>query len=108
MASGSEDNTVRLWNIETETPKHTCQGHSNWVLCIAWSPDGRMLASGGRDEKVTLINASSGEVVREFPHSDEVFACAISPDGTLLASGGSDYKVTIRDLRSGEVKAELA
>ena len=56
---GGPYSTVRLWNIDSESPKHTCKGHSNWVLCIAWSPDGRVIASGSMVERcrLTLSNA---------------------------------------------------
>ncbi|OVA19203.1 G-protein [Macleaya cordata] len=48
LASGSGDATVRLWDLNTQTPLHTCTGHKSWVLCIAWSPDGKHLVSGSR------------------------------------------------------------
>lgn len=38
LASGSGDQTVRFWDIYTQTPKMTCKAHKHWVQCIAWSP----------------------------------------------------------------------
>jgi len=42
--------------MTTQTPEATFTGHTNWVLVIAWSPDGKKLASGGADNKVILWN----------------------------------------------------
>ena len=53
LASGSGDTTVRFWDLSTETPDHVCKGHKHWILCLAWSPDGRKLASGCRNGHVT-------------------------------------------------------
>jgi len=50
------DTTLRLWDMTTQTPEATFTGHTNWVLVIAWSPDGKKLASGGADNKVILWN----------------------------------------------------
>jgi len=45
LATGSGDNTARVWDTETGTPKHTLKGHSGWVLGVNWSPDGELLAT---------------------------------------------------------------
>ncbi len=52
LASGSGDKTVRFWDVFTETPLHTCEAHTHWVLCIAWSPDCKKLASGCKNGQV--------------------------------------------------------
>lgn len=55
LASGSGDTTVRFWDVFTETPLHTCKAHKHWILCIAWSPDGKKLASGCKSGQVQLL-----------------------------------------------------
>jgi WD40 repeat protein len=46
LASGSEDNTVKLWSVESQKEVTTLQGHDNIVFSVAFSPDGKYLASG--------------------------------------------------------------
>lgn len=55
LASGSGDKTVRLWDLTTELPFKTCEGHSNWVLCISFSPNGKKLASACKSGEVDAL-----------------------------------------------------
>ncbi|CAO3635096.1 unnamed protein product [Cunninghamella echinulata] len=61
LATGSGDTTVRIWDLNTETPQHTLKGHTGWVLSIAWSPDGKLVASGSMDNTVRLWDAKTGK-----------------------------------------------
>ena len=54
LASGSDDNTVRLWDVASGNPVHTLTGHTNWVDSVSFSPDGTTLASGSGDGTVLL------------------------------------------------------
>jgi WD40 repeat protein len=54
LASGSEDNTVILWDVETGKQIRTLEGHTGPVQSVAFSPDGRLLASGSGDGTVIL------------------------------------------------------
>ncbi len=60
LASGSGDTTVRIWDLMTETPLHTCSGHKNWVLFVSFSPDCKKIASGGMDHAIYIWDTESG------------------------------------------------
>jgi LPXTG-site transpeptidase (sortase) family protein len=71
---------------------------------VAFSPDGTLIASGGRDNAVRLWDTESGENTRIFEgHDDWVTRVVFSPDGALLASGARDDTVRLWDVETGAV-----
>ena len=103
LASGSRDNTTRLWDTDTGEHKLTLKGHRDGVTCLAFSPDGRTLASGSWDRTVRLWEAKTGEHKMTLDeHKDGVRALAFSPDDGTLASGGYDQVIRLWDADTGE------
>ena len=85
-----EDGDVILWDVSSRSQLAILQGHTSRVRSISFSPDGSLLASGGKDGDVIVWDVSSGSQVATLPHTSEVFSVSFSPDGLLLASGGGN------------------
>jgi WD40 repeat protein len=108
LASGSEDNTVQLWDVETGKQLTTLTGHSDYVLSVAFSPDGGKLASGSKDKTVRLWDVSTGTQLTTLKgHSSDVSSVAFSPDGKKLASGSDENTVRLWDISTGTQLATL-
>ncbi|MGB4267669.1 MAG: PDZ domain-containing protein, partial [Spirochaetota bacterium] len=96
LASGSLDNTVKLWNIIDKTCIATLKGHEKDVKSVAFSPDGKLLASGSRDKTIKLWNVAGKTCIATLAgHEEEVYSVAFSPDGKLLASGSADNTIKL-------------
>ena len=103
LASGSRDQTIKLWDVASGQAVRTLTGHTDKVTSVAFSPDGKLLASGSDDETVKLWDVASGQEVRTLMgHTDFVTSVAFSPDGNLLASGSWDKTVMVWDVGTGE------
>ncbi len=102
LASGSADDTVRLWNVATRMALATLSGHTDWVNCITFSPDGKTLASGSENNTIRLWDIETGtERAILHGHTRGVRCIAFSPDGKTLASGSVDNTIRLWDIETG-------
>jgi WD40 repeat protein len=94
-AGGMRPGEVILWDAATGTPIRTLLGHTNVVTALAFSPDGRQLASASPRHGVGVWEVASGRLLRVLP---EAWSVAFSPDGKWLATGNSKESVQVWDL----------
>ena len=79
---GGSNEIVRLWDAVTWELKRTLAGHTDTISSVAFSPDGRILASGGADTKVVLWDPATGEQKRKLTwHKLMVGHPPLNPDG---------------------------
>ena len=106
LASGSKDNTIRLWDNASDSKPIVLQKHTGWTNVLAFSPNGKMLASGSTDKTVQLWNTDTGEPMATFTgHLNGINALAFSPDGTTLASGSTDGTIQFWNVKTGDALA---
>jgi WD40 repeat protein len=115
LAFGSDDQTVRLWNLSSGQERR--YSHGAPIDCLAFSPDGTMVASGGKDETVKFWEVSWQADAAALRHPGPVTAVAFSPDGSLIATRSADtvtlWRVTEQraaaslKISTGKVRAGL-
>ncbi|HXO18392.1 MAG TPA: TIR domain-containing protein [Thermoanaerobaculia bacterium] len=104
LASGSHDNTVKLWETRSGKLLRTLKGHQGAVRSVAFDPQGRALASGSEDDTVKLWEVRSGKLLHTLEgHTDRVVSVAFDPQGGTLASGSLDGTVKFWEERSGKL-----
>jgi WD40 repeat protein len=101
--SGSDDNTLRLWDVATGQELRRCEGHTNGVTSVAFSPDGRQALSGSGDRTLRLWDVATGQELRRCEgHTNTVTSVAFSPDGRQALSGSSDDTLRLWDVATGQ------
>uniref|UniRef100_A0A7C3PKJ0 WD40 repeat domain-containing protein n=1 Tax=Oscillatoriales cyanobacterium SpSt-418 TaxID=2282169 RepID=A0A7C3PKJ0_9CYAN len=98
---------LQLWDVATGKKVHTFRlgTYSSLSTPVAFSPDGKILASGEANGKVGLWNPENGQKLRMLTgHHKPVTSIVFSKDGKLLASGGSDGSIRIWETHSGKVQ----
>ncbi len=126
IAIGKQSGMIQLWDVATRKKLSTLRGHvdlppqpldkpvhrmfkRNWVLAVAFSPDGTKLASGSTDTTVRLWDTTGDrDSMTLQKHTGPTNVLAFSPDGKMLASGSTDKTVQLWDTTTGEPLATLS
>ena len=102
---GHNDNKtpLLLWNTDSKE-SIPLDKHTGWVQALAFSSDGKKLASGSTDKMVLLWNTTTGELLKTFTgHTGGISALTFSPDNRTLASGSADGTVHFWNIETGDL-----
>ncbi|WP_456476614.1 WD40 repeat domain-containing protein, partial [Oceanithermus sp.] len=101
VVSGSDDNTLRVWDLERGEAVQVLEGHRGSVLSLAVLPDGRVV-SGSDDNTLRVWDLERGEAVQVLEgHENWVLSLAVLPDGRVV-SGSRDNTLRVWDLERGK------
>jgi WD40 repeat protein len=102
-AEKRKDFTIRLWDTATGRELHVLSKHGASVQALAFSPDGKVLASGDPDGRLCLWDAATGKELRQLKRDAKgVQSVFFSPDGKLLISGGNDGAIQLWESATGK------
>jgi WD40 repeat protein len=102
LASGSWDNTVKLWNVETGQQIKSLDDHADLVSSVAFSPDGKTLASGSWDNTVKLWSVETGQLIKTLKSNIDSITVTFLPDGKTLASISLSSTITLWNIETGQ------
>jgi WD40 repeat protein len=97
--SGSDDKTLRFWEVATGQCVRTFEEHTSWVNSVCLSADGRWALSGSTDKTLRLWEVATGRCVRTFEgHTQPVTSVCLSADARWALSGSWDKTLRLWEL----------
>jgi hypothetical protein len=97
-----------VWDARTGSPQLELKGHTDGVVSVAFSPDGRRIVTGSCDQTAKVWDARTGSPQLKLEgHTGLVRSVAFSPDGTRIVTGSNDQTARVWDARTGATQLKL-
>jgi WD40 repeat protein len=103
LASGSDDQTIKLWNTTTGKLLHTLNGHRDRIKSILITPDEKTVISTSFDNTIKFWDTQTGKETRAIGEKTGVKAMVLTPDGKTLISGSGDNTIKFRNLQTRKI-----
>ncbi|PSN16635.1 hypothetical protein C7271_20120 [filamentous cyanobacterium CCP5] len=104
ILSGSQDNTLRVWDVQGNSTCEPFLGHTASVLSVAFSPKDQTIVSGSGDRTLRLWDLQGNTIGKPFlGHTDTVYSVTFSPDGQTIISGSGDRTLRQWDLQGNPI-----
>jgi WD40 repeat protein len=103
LISGSWDDTIKIWDLQTGYLLNTLESHTSDVECVAITPDGQTLVSAGWDNTIKIWDLKTNELLHSLYCSAHVVLVALTPDGQNFISGERDNIIKLWDLKNPEI-----
>lgn len=108
VISGSEDNSIKRWNLRTKQLDTTFIGHSRWVACLRLTSDSELLISSSHDKSIRVWNMHSKSLEGVMlGHNDSVVSIAVCKYNLKIVTGSYDCTIKVWSLQSRSVIATV-
>ncbi|MEG3928195.1 MULTISPECIES: hypothetical protein [unclassified Microcoleus] len=93
VISGSDDKTIKVWDLTTGKEQFTLNGHTSSVNAVAVTADGKRAISGSHDNTLKVWDLTTGNVIASFTGESPIASCTIAPDGLTIVAGDESGRV---------------
>jgi len=108
IVSGSWDNTIRIWDLDSGSCLKTLKGHTGSVKSVALTSDGKRIVSGSDDNTIRIWGVETGTCLKTLKgHRYSVSAVVVTSDGKRIVSGSDDKTIRVWDMETGACQKTL-